>query len=102
MHTAHINRRTHRAQPDLVQQETPPDLFGAEARSVYRPDPEKVRSRLDRILAEARAALTCPWESPQLALYRQIFPQMTLFLPEEEGARYRLAFETEIARLLPG
>ena len=33
------------------------------------------------------------------SLYRTIFPQMTLWLPEDEGAQLRFEFETEIARL---
>jgi hypothetical protein len=32
-------------------------------------------------------------------LYRTIFPQMTNWLPAEEGAQLRFAFETELARL---
>jgi hypothetical protein len=28
-----------------------------------------------------------------------IYPQMTLWLPEDEAAQYRLAFDAEIARL---
>jgi hypothetical protein len=31
--------------------------------------------------------------------YRTIFPQMTNWLPEEEGAQLRFEFETELARL---
>ena len=33
---------------------------------------------------------TLPWDSRRLGLYRTIFPQMTLSLPEEEGAQLRL------------
>ena len=76
-----------------------PDLFGAEAAPAYRPDPAKVRSRLHKILAEAKAAKTPPWEPTRVSLYRTIFPQMSLFLPEKEGAQLRLEFETEMARL---
>jgi hypothetical protein len=79
--------------------EAQPDLFGVEPAPVYRPDPAKVRSRLHKILGEARAARTFPWEPTQLSLYRTIFPQMTRFLPDEEGARLRLEFEAELARL---
>ena len=31
--------------------------------------------------------------------YRTIFPQMTNWLPEEEGAQLRFEFEAELARL---
>ena len=40
-----------------------------------------------------------PWEPSQLSLYRLIFPQMTLWLPEDEALQYRLAFEAEMERL---
>jgi hypothetical protein len=86
-------------QPDLFESEAQPDLFGDEAVPAYRPDPDKVRARLHRILAEARAASTLPWEPGRASLYRTIFPQMTLFLPEEEGAQLRFEFEEEMARL---
>jgi hypothetical protein len=77
-----------------------PDLFGAEAAPpAYRPDPDKVRARLHKILGEARAASTFPWEPTRVSLYRTIVPQMTLWLPEEEGAQLRFEFETEMARL---
>ena len=64
----------------------------------YRPDPDKVRRRLEKILAEARAAQKLPWEPMTVSLYRTIFPQMTNWLPEEEGAQLRFEFATELAR----
>jgi hypothetical protein len=86
-------------QPKLFVTESQPDLFGAEPVPAYRPDPENVRSRLHKILAEARAARTLPWEPTTVSLYRTIFPQMTHWLPEDEGAQLRFAFDTEMARL---
>jgi hypothetical protein len=74
------------------------DLFGAEPVPAYRPDPEKVRSRLHKILAEARAAQRLPWEPTTVSLYRTIFPQMTNWLPDDEGAQLRFEFDTEMAR----
>ena len=65
----------------------------------YHADPDKVREELHRILAEARAAKAMPWDARRAALYRTIFPQMTNWLPEEEGAQLRFDFETELARL---
>ncbi len=85
-------------QPDLLEPEAQPDLFGAESAPSYRPNPDKVRARLHRILAEARAASTFPWDASRTSLYRTIFPQMTLFLPDEEGAQLRFEFEAEMAR----
>lgn len=83
------------------------DLFGTQAELfdenaapvAYRPDPDKVRSRLHKILAEARAAQKLPWEPTTVSLYRTIFPQMTQWLPEDEGAQLRFQFEEEMARL---
>jgi hypothetical protein len=66
---------------------------------VYYPDLDKVREELRRILAEAKGAQLMPWDAQRTALYRTIFPQMTNCLPEEEGARLRFDFETELARL---
>lgn len=88
-----------RSQPELVETERQPDLFDAEPTPVYRPDPDKVRSRLHKILAEARAARKLPWEPTTVSLYRTIFPQMTNWLPDDEGAQLRFEFETELARL---
>jgi hypothetical protein len=85
--------------PDDSEPEMQTDLFGADPVPAYRPDPEKVRSRLHKILAEARAAKTLPWEPTTVSLYRTIFPQMTNWLPEDEGAQLRFQFEEELARL---
>jgi hypothetical protein len=87
------------AQTNFLISEDQPDMFGAEPVPVYRPNPDKVRSRLHKILAEARAAQTLPWEPARLSLYRTIFPQMALFLPDEEGAQLRFDFEAELVRL---
>lgn len=86
-------------QSDLFSPEEQPDLFGAQAPPTYRPNPDKVRSRLHRILAEARGARTLPWEPTRVSLYQTIFPQMTLWLPEEEAAQLRFEFEAEMTRL---
>ena len=71
------------------------DLFGAEAQAelfepdaafpAYRPNPDEVRARLHKILAEARSAQTLPWDRDRLLVYRTIFPQMAGWLPEEES-----------------
>jgi hypothetical protein len=77
------------------------DLFGKEPVPAYRPDPEKVRARLHKILSEARAAKTLPWEPTRVSLYLTIFPQMTNWLPAEEAAQLRFDFDQEMARLKP-
>ena len=80
--------------------EPQPDLFGpAPASPAYRPDLDKVRRRLERIVGEARAAASMPWDWAKLSLYRTIVPQMALWLPEEEAAQWRLDFEQELERL---
>jgi hypothetical protein len=81
--------------------EDQPDMFGPEPASVYQPNLDKVRARLHKILAEARSAGALSWEPSTLSLYRTIFPQMALFLPEPEGAQLRQQFEAELARLDP-
>jgi hypothetical protein len=87
-------------QPDLFGDEPQPELFDADAAPpAYRPDPDDVRARLHRILAEARAAEKVPWDSDKLLVYRSIFPQMANWLPEEEAAQLRFEFDTEMARL---
>ena len=89
-------------QASLFAAEDQPDMFGTEPTPVYRPNADKVRARLHKLLGEARAARTLPWDRSTLSLYRTIFPQMALFLPEGEGAQLRLAFEAELSRLMPG
>jgi hypothetical protein len=87
-------------QLDLFRGDEQPELFDADAaRPAYRPDPDKVRARLHKILSEAKAAQTLPWEPTTVSLYRTIFPQMTLWLPEEEAAQLRFDFDAEMARL---
>jgi hypothetical protein len=86
---------------DFFDQGEQAELFNAPAAPVYRPNLDKVRARLEKLLAEARAAETMPWESSQLSLYRLIYPQMTLWLRGDEAAQYRLAFDAEMERLAP-
>jgi len=87
-------------EPDLFQQDEQSDLLGEDRPTPeYRTDPDTVRAELYKILAEARAARKLPWEPRTVLLYRTIFPQMTNWLPDEEGAQLRFEFETEIKRL---
>jgi hypothetical protein len=85
-----------RAQLDMFPAQD--DLFPPEP-VVYRADPDKVRRKLERILAEARAAETMPWDRSKHALYATIVPQMTLWLPDDEAAQFRLDFAAEMERL---
>ena len=86
-------------QGDLFGHGEQDDLFGDAPTPVFRADPDQVRADLHRILLEARAAQKMPWEPKRLWLYRTIFPQMTNWLPDDEGAQLRFEFETELARL---
>jgi len=87
-------------QPDLFQVDRQSNPFRQESPTPeYRADPDSVRAELYKILAEARAAQRLPWEPKKALLYRTIFPQMTNWLPDEEGAQLRFEFEAEIKRL---
>lgn len=83
---------------DLFDDDSQADLFGGGAAPpAYRPDIDKVRARLHKILAETCGADELP--GGKASLYRTIFPQMTLWLPEEEAAQLRFEFEAEMERL---
>jgi hypothetical protein len=76
------------------------DLFGPPPRVSYAPKPEKVRQKLLAMLEQIRGAEECPWSEKELSFNKLVFPQMTNWLPEDEAAQLRLAFEAELARLL--
>jgi hypothetical protein len=84
------------------------DLFGNPQASLFpedtapvncRPDPEKVRAKILRIITEARSAETLPWDAQRLRFYRTVVPQMSLWLPEDEAAQLRFEFDEEVKRL---
>lgn len=75
------------------------ELFGGEPGSNNNPNPDQMRELLHSLLAEARSAKIMPWPPVNARLYRTFFPQMTFWLPEDEGAQLRFEFETELARL---
>ena len=74
-------------------------LGGASGPQQHQPHPDRVRRRLEAILAEMRAEPKMAWDFSLQMLYQKIFPDMTHFLPEEEGERYRADFEKEWERL---
>ena len=86
-------------QGDLFGHDQPEPSDEDHETPVYRADPDEIRAELRQILAEARAAKTMPWDASKLSLYRTIFPQMTNWLPEDEGAQLRFAFAAELERL---
>ncbi|MGY6709019.1 MAG: hypothetical protein ACXIVF_11895 [Rhizobiaceae bacterium] len=76
------------------------DLFDEDAPTIYyRGDPDRVRARLHRLIAEARAAETLPWDEDSVRLYRKIVPQMVLWLPADEAAQLCFDFEAQMRRL---
>jgi hypothetical protein len=87
------------AQASLFCEQKQPDMFGPAPAPAWQPNPDKVRARLHKLLAEVRAAGPHTLEPSTLSLYRTIFPQMSLFLPEDEGTQLRLAFEAALERL---
>jgi hypothetical protein len=54
--------------------------------AAYRADPDEVRAELRRLLAQARAAQSFPWDARRTLYWRTIFLQMTNWLPDEEAA----------------
>ena len=87
-------------QRDLFEPDDQPSLFaGAAAPVAFRPDPDKVRLKLHRILAEARGASAMPWTTERLGYHQLVFPQMARALPPDEAAQLCFAFEAEIRRL---
>jgi hypothetical protein len=96
----HLEAMVRSPQQDLFETESQPELFEADgAPPAYRPEPDKVRAQLHKILAEARAAEKLPWDADKVLLYRTIFPHMAGWLPEEEARQLRFDFDTEMARL---
>lgn len=77
------------------------DLFGNEPaiQQNYLPDPADVRAKLHFVLSQAKGAPDVPWRAKDREFYRVVFPQMTNWLPDDEAAQLRFAFETELARL---
>jgi hypothetical protein len=87
-------------QEDLFETDSQSDLFDKDqAPPAYKPDLDKVRARLHKILAEARAAEKLPWDSDKVSVYRTIFPHMTGWLPDDEAKQLRFEFEAELERL---
>ncbi|HEY1612178.1 MAG TPA: hypothetical protein VGF97_00620 [Rhizomicrobium sp.] len=86
-------------QPDLFLSDPQLELLEDRPEHVYRADPNEVRRDLMRLLAQARAAQTMPWEPRKVRLYRTIFPQMSHCLPDDEAKLLCFEFETELARL---
>jgi hypothetical protein len=82
------------AQGDLFANEPGPNP------GVYLPDPDRIRRRLHKLLAQARAAESkSPWNERDTRMWRTVFPQMANWLPHAEAEQLRLEFRTELERL---
>ena len=88
-----------RRQLDLFAPEREPEFGDDYEQPVFKPNPDRVRARLHKILAEARAAKTFPWTEHKTSLYQLIFPQMSGCLPPEEAAQLVMEFHAEMQRL---
>jgi hypothetical protein len=82
------------AQGDLFANESVPN------NGVGVADPDDIRGRLHRVLAEARAARSGPpWNERTTRMYQIVFPQMANWLPDAEARQLCFAFQEELARL---
>lgn len=61
--------------------------------------PETIRAEMHRILAEARAAETLPWDARWLRKHTAGFPYMAEWLKGGEGDRLLAEFKAELDRL---
>jgi hypothetical protein len=87
-------------QNDLFLQDRQGSLFEDAAAPVsYRPDPDKVRAKILRVISEAKSASSFPWDHAKQKFYRTVIPQMSLWLPEDEAAQLRFEFDQELKRL---
>jgi hypothetical protein len=90
--------------PDLFGfQPAQGDLFAGEpARNdgIGVANPDEVRARLHRMLAQARAAESAPpWNERTTRMYQVVFPQMANWLPQAEAEQLRFEFQRELERL---
>lgn len=89
-------------QPDLYGHKPAQDDLFADAppQPVKKMDyPTEARARLNRVLAEARAAATMPWSDRDLRMWEILFPQMAQWLPGDEADQLCFQFGRELERL---
>lgn len=78
------------AQLDMFGHEAPPQPSAAA-------DPERVRRKLDAMLAEARGAGAEGLPLSRRRLMETVVPQMVRWLPEDEAERVKRAFGEALA-----
>ena len=64
-----------------------------------RPDPAVIRLRLHALLQTAKNAQKMPWSERDAHMWQTVFPNMTKWLPPEEGEQLRFEFAEEMRRL---
>jgi len=69
-----------------------------------RSDPDEAaaaipKSGLFRVARNDEESEVFPWDARRTLYWRTVFPQMTNWLPDDEAAQLRSAFEVEIRRL---
>ena len=65
----------------------------------YAPDPDRIRERLQGLLATARNASHMPWNDRDRRMWQVVFPQMANWLPDDEANQLRFEFAQELERL---
>ncbi len=86
-------------QPDLFLPDAEPELPIDRPIASERPDPQKIRLQLVSLIETARRAQTMPWPEREARMWQIAFPQMTNWLPPEEGDQLKFAFALEMERL---
>ncbi len=87
------------SQPDLFLPDPEPGLFEEPVPYGERPDPAKIRLQLVSLIETARNAKAMPWPEREARMWQIAFPQMTNWLPPEEGDQLRFEFAQEMQRL---
>lgn len=88
--------------PDLFGHLPQGDLFAGEPPPPPRKIldfPDEARRRLNKVLAQARAAERLPWSERETETWEILFPQMSGWLPEDEARQLCFEFAREIERL---
>ena len=76
---------------DIPDRDDQGDLFGEAPAPAYRPDPDRVRRRIDSILAELRGEQSVrDWPYGQASFFRMVFPKLTCWLPGRRLPGYPL------------
>jgi hypothetical protein len=86
-------------QPDMFLPDPEPEFPLDQMDANGRPDPQKIRLQLIALVEKARCARIMPWPEREARMWQIAFPQMTNWLPPEEGDQLKFEFAREMARL---